>query len=232
VWLQWLALAVRSALDQGPTIAMRGARHPGQFDAIDDIEGWSMDDASAAERSTRSWKARRRLSRACLRRLAGGKRGKRPHSVAAGDSELIREFVHSLSFETRYLRFMSVVKELSPQTVDRLTRIDHRCDAALIAIVNEQGVDRVVGVTRYVLDADSGSCEFAIVLADDWRRLGLGRRLMTLLVDTASARGLKRIRGDVLGINRSMLAFVKALGFNASASNDDPTIRRVELAIA
>jgi len=156
----------------------------------------------------------------------------RIRSIAAGDSELIREFVHSLSFETRYLRFMSVVKELSPQTVDRLTRIDHRCDAALIAIINEQGADRVVCVARYVLDADGESCEFAIVVADDWRRLGLGRRLMTLLVDTASARGLKRIRGDVLGINRSMLAFVKALGFSASASNDDPTIRRVELAIA
>jgi len=34
----WVALAVRSVLDQGPTIAMRGARHPGQLDAIEDIE--------------------------------------------------------------------------------------------------------------------------------------------------------------------------------------------------
>ena len=79
-----------------------------------------------------------------------------------------------------------------------------------------------VGVTRYLLDADGESREFAIALVDDWRRLGLGRRLMTLLVDTGSARGFKRIRGDVLGINRSMLAFVKTLGFSASASNDDP----------
>jgi acetyltransferase len=47
-----------------------------------------------------------------------------------------------LSFETRYPRFMSAVKELSPQTVDRLTQIDHRRDAALIALVKEQGTER------------------------------------------------------------------------------------------
>jgi aryl-alcohol dehydrogenase-like predicted oxidoreductase len=41
-----LALAVRWVLDQGPTIALWGARHPDQLDPIDDINGWHIDDAS------------------------------------------------------------------------------------------------------------------------------------------------------------------------------------------
>ena len=37
-----LALAVRWVLDQGPTIALWGARHPGQLDPISDVEGWHI----------------------------------------------------------------------------------------------------------------------------------------------------------------------------------------------
>jgi aryl-alcohol dehydrogenase-like predicted oxidoreductase len=41
-----LALAVRWVLDQGPTIALWGARHPGQLDPISDVEGWHIDAAT------------------------------------------------------------------------------------------------------------------------------------------------------------------------------------------
>jgi aryl-alcohol dehydrogenase-like predicted oxidoreductase len=41
-----LALAVRWVLDQGPTIALWGARHPGQLDPTGEIEGWHIDAAS------------------------------------------------------------------------------------------------------------------------------------------------------------------------------------------
>ena len=44
-----LALAVRWVLDQGPTIALWGARHPGQLDPIRDIEGWHIDAATKAD---------------------------------------------------------------------------------------------------------------------------------------------------------------------------------------
>ena len=41
-----LALAVRWVLDQGPTIALWGARHPSQIDSISDVEGWHIDAAT------------------------------------------------------------------------------------------------------------------------------------------------------------------------------------------
>jgi len=39
-----LALAVRWVLDQGKTIALWGARHPGQLDPVKDLSGWTLDD--------------------------------------------------------------------------------------------------------------------------------------------------------------------------------------------
>ncbi len=41
-----LALAVRWVLDQGPTIALWGARSPEQLRAVREIEGWRIDDAT------------------------------------------------------------------------------------------------------------------------------------------------------------------------------------------
>lgn len=44
-----LALALRWVLDQGPTIALWGARRPGHLDPISEIDGWHMDAASKRE---------------------------------------------------------------------------------------------------------------------------------------------------------------------------------------
>jgi aryl-alcohol dehydrogenase-like predicted oxidoreductase len=44
-----LALALRWVLDQGPTIALWGARRPGQLDPIGTLEGWHLDVAARGE---------------------------------------------------------------------------------------------------------------------------------------------------------------------------------------
>jgi aryl-alcohol dehydrogenase-like predicted oxidoreductase len=40
------ALAVRWILDQGPTIALWGARRPAQLDPVDEVSGWRLDEAA------------------------------------------------------------------------------------------------------------------------------------------------------------------------------------------
>jgi aryl-alcohol dehydrogenase-like predicted oxidoreductase len=44
-----LALALRWVLDRGPTIALWGARRPGQLDPIGEVEGWRLDADTMAE---------------------------------------------------------------------------------------------------------------------------------------------------------------------------------------
>jgi aryl-alcohol dehydrogenase-like predicted oxidoreductase len=39
-----LALAVRWVLDQGPAVALWGARRPEQLDPVEDVLGWRVDD--------------------------------------------------------------------------------------------------------------------------------------------------------------------------------------------
>jgi aryl-alcohol dehydrogenase-like predicted oxidoreductase len=47
-----LALAIRWILDQGPTIALWGARRPDQLDHLEEVFGWSLDDAAKHEIDT------------------------------------------------------------------------------------------------------------------------------------------------------------------------------------
>ena len=44
-----LALAIRWVLDQGPTIALWGARRPDQLNAVDEVAGWSLDATALRE---------------------------------------------------------------------------------------------------------------------------------------------------------------------------------------
>lgn len=44
-----LALAVRWVLDQGPNVALWGARRPSQLDPLDEIDGWTIDDDTKSE---------------------------------------------------------------------------------------------------------------------------------------------------------------------------------------
>ena len=94
------------------------------------------------------------------------------------DAELEVEFVRKLSPETEYYRFMNTMRELPPAMVTRLTQIDYDREMAFVAVIEEDGKEYEVGVCRYAVNPDGESCEFAIVVADDWQKKGLARRLM------------------------------------------------------
>ena len=77
-------------------------------------------------------------------------------------------------------------------------------------------------MSRYYLDPETGSAEFALVVADPFQGHGLGRHLMEWLIYVARDRGVRRLVGLVLRENRPMLELLRSLGFTAAPS-DEPT---------
>ncbi|MGD6570446.1 GNAT family N-acetyltransferase, partial [Xanthomonas citri pv. citri] len=84
-----------------------------------------------------------------------------------------------------------------------------------------------VGVSRYVTNPDQTSCEFALVVADDFNGRGLGSRLMLSIMEAARDKGLTEIQGLVLSHNPSMLKLMRRLGFEVRAYPDDPEFKLV-----
>ena len=145
------------------------------------------------------------------------------------DALLEQEFVKALSPESRYFRFMNSMRELTAAQLARLTQIDYDREMAFIAEIEKNGSKLELGVARYAINPDGTSCEFAIVIADDWHGRGLARRLMGALIECARSNGLVAINGDILAENSNMLRFVTGLGFTLSAHPDDPGLRRAVL---
>jgi acetyltransferase len=145
------------------------------------------------------------------------------------DAEIEQAFVRSLSPEAKYLRFMSTLKELTPSMLARFTQVDYDREMALIAVDTSTGREVQIGVARYVVNPDSESCEFAIVVSQDWQGHGLGRQLMLKLMDIARARGLKVMMGQILAANTRMLAMARALGFSVDNSEEDSGVKHVML---
>jgi acetyltransferase len=142
------------------------------------------------------------------------------------DLRMEQEFVKALSPESRYMRFMNTIREVSPAQLIRLTQIDYDREMAFVATIDELGAEKEIGVVRYATNPDGESCEFAIVVADDWQGKGLARRLMGTLIDTARGSGLRYMHGDFLAENSRMLAFVASLGFVLSAHPEDHGLKR------
>jgi acetyltransferase len=147
------------------------------------------------------------------------------------DAELEVEFVRKLSAETKYYRFMNTMRELPPAMVARLTQIDYDREMAFLATIEQDGKEVETGVCRYAVNPDGESCEFAVVVADDWQHRGLARKLMHVLIETARNKGILYMNGIFLANNERMLKFVQGLGFVLSNDPEDSTVKLGVLAL-
>jgi acetyltransferase len=143
------------------------------------------------------------------------------------DAALVKKFVHDLSEESKYFRFMNSVQELTEDMLARLTQLDYSREMALIAVVEEDGVEIEIGVARYAINPDGDTCEFALVVADNVAGKGLGQKLMVSLMEAARSKGLSTIEGEVLNNNHRMLKLMTRLGFGIKGSEDDPAVTKV-----
>ena len=90
------------------------------------------------------------------------------------DRKRLVDAFYRLSEGSRYRRFFAPVRDLSEETLDYLVEIDHHDHEAIVALDAESG--DLIGVARYVRQAPgSERAEAAVVVADDWQGLGLGR---------------------------------------------------------
>lgn len=152
------------------------------------------------------------------------------------DAEALQAFVRDLSDESRYMRFVSMLRELTPRMLARYTRIDYDRELALVATVQlpnpaHRGYmhEQIIGFAHYLRNADGRGAEYALVISDNWQRRKLGKQLMGGLIEAARMQGLSYIDGLVLSSNRAMLALMAHLGFQNDAVPDDPELRRVWL---
>jgi acetyltransferase len=156
------------------------------------------------------------------------------------DAQMLQDLVRGMTPESRYFRFVSTFSELPAPMLARFTLIDYDREMALVAVMRERGAgadgeatetERIVGVSRYVINPDQASCEFSLVVAEDMKGRGLGTRLMESIMDVARDHGLSEIVGFVLANNAGMLKLMRDMGFSVKRYAEDPDFNIVTHAL-
>jgi GNAT superfamily N-acetyltransferase len=137
------------------------------------------------------------------------------------DSVMEGEFVRNLSMETKHYRFLGGVKELSPAELKRLCDVDGRHSMAFVAIVQKNGHETEIGVSRYAECPDEGVGEMAVTIADAWQHKGLGELLVKRLITYAKTHGVKQLYSVELADNTAMRQLAGELGMSTRRDPDD-----------
>ena len=142
------------------------------------------------------------------------------------DMALYPDFLRNVSAEDLRLRFFGSITELSAAEIDKLTKLDYRHEMAFIALDEETG--QMLGLVRLIDELDEKTAQFAILVRSPLKGHGLGWELMQRVIDYAKEKGLRRVCGDVLAENTTMLQMCAELGFHV-VEDIGSGIRRVVL---
>ncbi len=123
----------------------------------------------------------------------------RPH-----DADALRVYFGGLSGESRYLRFLGALGELTAKQLARLTERGGPDEVALLGFAQARNTSHLVGEAVLARIPGSARSEFALSVTDAWQRKGVGAALIADLECRARMHGARYLYGDVLRTNTPM----------------------------
>jgi acetyltransferase len=151
------------------------------------------------------------------------------------DEPMMVKFHEALSERTVYQRYLQMLNLSQRVAHERLTRICFIDYARQMALVVERdvpgtGEKQIIAVGRLQGLTAAAEGEFAIVVADEYQKTGLGTELLHRLIEIGKAEGVKVITADILADNSAMQKVSEKLGFKLTRELGDPVVSaRLEL---
>jgi GNAT superfamily N-acetyltransferase len=128
------------------------------------------------------------------------------------DADPLRTFYLGLSTRTLFLRFMTPTPRLPEGTIAYLCDLERLDREVVVAILGGE----IVGEGRFHRMRGTAEAEVALVVADGWQGLGIGRALSARLAGMARLRGIEAFTGTMLADNRAALGLLGAVVPGAS----------------
>jgi len=128
------------------------------------------------------------------------------------DKALYLDFLRDVSADDLRLRFFAHIRELTAGEAEKLGHLDYSHEIVFVALDEQTG--QLLGLVRLRDELDEQTAEFAILVRSPLKGHGLGWLLMQRVIDYAKEKRLRRVYGDVLAENASMLQMSAELGFH------------------
>jgi len=148
--------------------------------------------------------------------------------VEPRDAEALQAYFRALSVRSRYNRFLGAMSELPKNQLDRFIHVGEDDRFSVVATMEIDGIETIVGEARYAFNTDTGSFEFGLSIDDRWQGHGIGSALLANLQCRAAAFGAKRLFGDTLRSNEVMISLARKSGYAFTQSPGDWKLVRFE----
>ena len=146
--------------------------------------------------------------------------------VQVTDKDGIASAFSRLDPESIYTRFFQAKSALSDQELKRATEIDFESVVALVATVESEGRETIIGGGRYMaFDSPAGrTAEVSFLVEEDYQGQGIATRILNHLVRIAREKGVDRFEAEVLPGNASMLAVFSRSGLPMKQSETEGVV--------
>ena len=133
--------------------------------------------------------------------------------VRMSDERLLKNFFYDLSSDCMYHRFISTRNSMPHEQLQKFVVIDYTREMVILAIVEKDGMESIVGMAQYFIDEKTHMAEVAFVVRDDHQSRGIGLELLGYITLLAKRNGLHGFTAEVLMDNRPMLQLFEKMGF-------------------
>ncbi len=136
-------------------------------------------------------------------------------AIRPDDKGSLVDTLSRVSSQSLYLRLFSGKRKFSDEEMDQITKVDFENIVALVAVLEKEGIDQIVGGGRYIRIGTSGtgqSAEVAFLIDDAHQGLGIGSRIFKHLVTIARLSGITHFEAEVLPSNAPMLGLFSRSG--------------------
>lgn len=148
-------------------------------------------------------------------------------AIRPEDKAQLRDGFQRLSVDSIFFRFLHSKLHLSEVELEYLTEIDFQQHVAIVALVEVNGVDRLVGIARYIRDRDRKEAfvaDLALTVDDEHQGMGIGTLLFKHLIEIARSKNVSKIQADVHPGNQKMLKIFQRSGFELEMTTHEEVI--------
>jgi acetyltransferase len=139
--------------------------------------------------------------------------------ISAEDEMLMRGFHESLSDKTVYMRYLSPLLSSIRTTHARLARVTHNDydrEIALVVEGEDNGKKAIFGVARLSkLRGTNEEGRFTMLISDNYQAKGLGKELLTRIIQIGRDEKIKRIIALMSPENDAMKKLCRRVGFSS-----------------
>jgi GNAT superfamily N-acetyltransferase len=136
-------------------------------------------------------------------------------AVRPSDKGLIMEALRGLSADSIYRRLFASKKEFTDADLKEFTEVDFLNVVALVAVLKQNGSDRIVGEGRYIRSGDAEmlqKAEVALLVHDAFQGLGIASCLLKHLIAIARETGITHLEAEVLRSNQAVFTILARSG--------------------